>query len=242
MKRLTLISLFSAFLLIGCSSKPDVVPDIPPSQLYAEAQNEMSGANWISAVKKLEALDSRYPFGAYSQQVQLDLIYVYYKKGDLALSSAAISRFMRQNPTSDQMDWVLYMQGLVYVQQNESVILDAFNMDPAKRDPRPYRQAFTTFKKLVQRYPESGFSADAKARLVELKDKLARYEYMTADFYFRRGAYLAAANRGQNVVKFFSDTQAARDVLPIMLESYQFLKLEAQIAQVRTLMKLNAVN
>lgn len=242
MKRLTLISLFSAFLLIGCSTKPDVVPDIPPSQLYTEAQSAMSNANWTSAIKKLEALDSRYPFGAYSQQVQLDLIYVYYKKGDLALSSAAVSRFMRQNPTSDQMDWVLYMQGLGYIQQNENVVLDAFNMDPAKRDPKPSRQAFTTFRKLIQRYPDSMYTADAKARLIELKNRLSRYELASADFYFRRGAYLAAANRGQNVVKYFSDTQAARDVLPIMLQSYQILKLDAQVTQVRTLMELNAVN
>lgn len=242
MKRLTLISLFSAFLLFGCSTKPDVVPDVPPSQLYAEAQQAIAKAYWEEATEKLEAMDSRYPFGAYSKQVQLDLIYVYYKKDDLALSLATISRFIRLNPVSDQMDWVLYMQGLVYVQEGGSAILDAFNMDPAKRDPKPVRQAFQTFNKLIQRYPDSQYAADAKARLVGLKDRLARYELATADFYFRRGAYLSAANRGQNVIRYYPDTKAARDVLPIMLKSYEILKLDEQAKQVRTLMQLNSVN
>ncbi len=83
----------------------EIVPDVPPSVLYSDAQNAASGS-WLSA-NQLEALDSRYPFGAYSEQVQLDLIYAYYKNDDLALGLATISRFLRLNPTREKQDWVL---------------------------------------------------------------------------------------------------------------------------------------
>ncbi len=99
MKYQTLSGLLALSLLFGCSSKDDIVPDIPPSDLYSEAQSSLQSGNWLTAIEKLEALDSRYPFGAYSEQVQLDLIYVYYKNDDLALGLATIERFRRLNPT-----------------------------------------------------------------------------------------------------------------------------------------------
>lgn len=80
MKRQTLTGLLAVSLLFGCASKEEIVPDVPPSELYADAQVSLQSGNWLSAIEKLEALDSRYPFGAYSEQVQLDLIYAYYKK------------------------------------------------------------------------------------------------------------------------------------------------------------------
>jgi len=242
MRRFSLITLISASLLVGCSSKPDVVPEVPPSQLYAEAQTAISQSYWEEATKKLEAIDTRYPFGAYSNQVQLDLIYTYYKKVDLPLSLATINRFMRLHPTDPKMDWVVYMKGLVYMQQGESSLLDFFGIDPSDREPELAKKAYSTFALLLRRYPSSSYTADAKARMAFLKERFSRYELAVTDYYARRGANVAAANRGQALIRDYTDTQAARDVLPIMLQAYEKLHLEKQADHVRTLMNLNAVN
>lgn len=106
--------------LVGCSGSKEEVPDNPPNEIYATAQQKLQDGNWKQAITQLEALDNRYPFGPYSQQVQLDLIYAYYKNADLPLAQAAIDRFMRLNPTHPNIDYVIYMRGLTNMALDDS--------------------------------------------------------------------------------------------------------------------------
>ncbi len=242
MKRQTLIGLLAVSFLFGCANKEKIVPDVPPSELYADAQTSLQTGNWLTAIEKLEALDSRYPFGAYSEQVQLDLIYAYYKNDDLALGLATISRFIRLNPTHEKMDWVLYMRGLTHMAQDRNFMHDLFNIDRSDRDPEPVKQAFDDFKKLLQRYPSSQYAEDSQKRMLALKNRLANYDLASADFYLRREAWIAAINRCQELQKTYPDTQAARKSLKIQLEAYKQLGLEDSIARTEELIKLNPVD
>ncbi|MDF2155481.1 outer membrane protein assembly factor BamD [Vibrio sp. CAU 1672] len=239
MRHQTLTGLLAVSLLFGCASKDEIIPDVPPSVLYSEAQTSLQSGNWLSAIEKLEALDSRYPFGAYSEQVQLDLIYAYYKNDDLALGLATISRFMRLNPTHEKTDWVLYMRGLTNMAQDRNFMHDLFNVDRSDRDPEPVKKAFDDFKKLLERYPNSPYAEDAQKRMIALKNRLANYDLATADFYLRREAWIAAINRCQELQKSFPDTQAARKSLHIQLKAYQELGLDDAIARTQALIKLN---
>lgn len=239
MKYRTLSGLLTLSLLFGCSSSQEIVPDIPAAELYSEAQSSLQSGNWQSAIEELEALDSRYPFGAYSEQVQLDLIYAYYKNNDIPLALASIERFQRLNPTHEKLDWILYMRGLSYMAQDHSFMHSAFNIDRSDRDPEPARSAFASFKKLLQRYPESAYSADARERMHSLKNRLADYDLATADFYLRREAWIAAINRCQELQKTYPDTGAARESLKIQLAAYQKLGLDEAVQRTRELIKLN---
>lgn len=241
MKLQTLSGLLVLSLLYGCSSSDDIVPDIPPSDLYSSAQVSLQEGNWISAISSLETLDSRYPFGAYSEQVQLDLIYVYYKNGNLALSLATIERFTRLNPVHAKSDWVLYMRGLTHMAQDRNFMHDMFNMNRSDRDPEPVKAAFIDFKNLLQRYPNSVYAEDAHQRLLALKNRLADYDLASADFYLRRQAWIAAVNRCQELQKTYPDTIAARKSLHIQLEAYQQLNLKEQIARTQELIALNPI-
>ncbi|MCU3617184.1 outer membrane protein assembly factor BamD, partial [Enterobacter hormaechei subsp. oharae] len=108
--------------LVGCSGSNEQVPDNPPNEIYATAQQKLQDGNWKQAITQLEALDNRYPFGPYSQQVQLDLIYAYYKNADLPLAQATIDRFMRLNPTHPNIDYVMYMRGLTNMALDDSAL------------------------------------------------------------------------------------------------------------------------
>ncbi|SIO94351.1 outer membrane protein assembly factor BamD [Vibrio spartinae] len=239
MKYQALSGLLALTLLAGCSSSEHVVPDIPPSQLYSEAKVSLQNGNWTNAIEKLEAMDSRYPFGAYSKQVQLDLIYAYYKSDQLAMSLATIDRFMRLNPTHDKIDWVLYMRGLTNIAQDNNFMQDLFNIDRSDRDPEPAKEAFADFKKLLERYPNSPYAKDAHQRLFALKNRLANYDLATADFYLRREAWIAAIKRCQELQKTFPNTEAARKSLQIQLKAYQQLGLTDAVKRTQTLIKLN---
>ncbi|MEZ8825146.1 outer membrane protein assembly factor BamD [Vibrio amylolyticus] len=239
MKHYTLSGLLALTMLFGCSSSDEIVPDVPPAELYSEAQSSLRSGNWFSAIEQLEALDSRYPFGAYSEQVQLDLIYAYYKNDDLALGLATIERFNRLNPTHDKLDWVLYMRGLTHMAQDRNFMHDIFNVDRSDRDPEPVKSAFADFDRLLTRYPDSQYAADAKKRMHALKNRLADYDLATADFYLRREAWIAAINRSQELQKTYPDTEAARKSLEIQLTAYEKLGLEESVQRTKELIELN---
>ncbi|USD65755.1 outer membrane protein assembly factor BamD [Vibrio sp. SCSIO 43136] len=241
MKKQTLSGLLMLGLLFGCSSSKEIVPDVPPAELYGEAKAALQTGNWRTAIERLEALDSRYPFGAYTEQVQLDLIYVYYKNNDLPLGLATIERFLRLNPTHEKTDWVLYMRGLTHMAQDRNFMHDIFNVERSDRDPEPVKAAFNDFKRLLQRYPNSEFAADAQKRMLALKNRLAEYDLATADFYIRREAWIAAINRCQELQKTYPDTVAARQSLKLQLKAYQELGLEDAAARTQKMIELNPI-
>ncbi|OEF22562.1 outer membrane protein assembly factor BamD [Vibrio rumoiensis] len=239
MKRQYLLGLITLLLLAGCADNKDAVPDMPPSDLYTQAQQQLQSGDWADAIKKLEALDSRYPFGPYSDQVQLDLIFAYYKNGDYPLTLATISRFTRLNPTHERSDWILYMRGLTHMAQDSNFMHTLFGIDRSDRDPEPVKSAFSDFKRLLERYPTSQYAADSRIRLLALKNRLAEYDLASADFYLRRKAWIAAINRSQEIQKTYPDTKAAHESLEIQLKAYKALNLEDGIQQTQTLIDLN---
>lgn len=240
MKQLTLSSLLALGILSGCSNSDQIVPDVQPSELYQEANLALNDARWITAIEKLEALDTRYPFGPYSEQVQLDLIFAYYKNADYALSNASIARFVRLNPGHKRMDWVLYMRGLNYMAQDRSFVHDLLNFERNDRDPEPARRAFADFKQLIENFPNSLYAKDARERLVYLKNRLANYELAAADFYVRREAWVAVINRCQQLQRNFPDTEAAKKSLTLMLKAYKALNLAEPIKHTEELIRLNS--
>ncbi|PCS23713.1 outer membrane protein assembly factor BamD [Candidatus Enterovibrio escicola] len=240
MKNLTLSSLIAIFLMAGCSSLEKVVPDSPPFELYQKAKVSLDKGNWNSAITKLEALDSRYPFSAYSKQVQFDLIYAYYKSDHLALVEATIERFLRMHPSHPRMDWMLYMSGLTNMAQDRNFLHNLLNIKRSDRDPVPVHRAFIDFRQLLDRYPNSEYGADSRKRMVALKNRLADYELSIADLYVRREAWIAVINRCQKLQRNFPDTTAARESLWLTLQAYEALKLEEPATRILELIQLNS--
>ncbi|PWC09483.1 outer membrane protein assembly factor BamD [Brenneria corticis] len=226
--------------LAGCSSNSkDAVPDSPPSELYANAQQKLQDGNFRAAITQLEALDNRYPFGPYSQQVQLDLIYAYYKSAELPLAQASIDRFLRLNPTHASADYVLYMRGLTDMALDDSALQGFFGVDRSDRDPQYARMAFRDFSRLIQSYPNSQYATDANKRLVFLKERLAKYELSVAQYYTKRGAYVAVVNRVEQMLRDYPDTKATKDALPLMENAYRELQLAAQADKVAKIIAAN---
>ena len=242
MKRLTLVTtILAAALLSGCASKENIVPDVPASQLYSSSQQSLHSGNWQLAIERLETLDSRYPFGAYSEQVQLDLIYAYYKNANLPMAMASIDRFLRVYPGAPKTDWVLYMRGLTNMGEGGSFLNNALGVSKAARDTSTSQQAFEDFQLLLSRFPNSPYNADAQKRMVYLKNLLANHDLDIAKFYLKRGAWIATVNRCQQIQRLYSNTKAAKESLPIMLQAYEKLKLATPIANTKALMKANNI-
>ncbi|SFU95008.1 Beta-barrel assembly machine subunit BamD [Xenorhabdus koppenhoeferi] len=228
-----------SLILSGCSSNKDAVPDIPPSQIYSIGQEKLQEGNYKAAIKQLESLDNRYPFGPYSQQVQLDLIYAYYKSAEFPLALASIDRFIRLNPIHPNIDYVLYMRGLVSQALDDSALQSFLGIDRSDRDPEYARAAFRNFSQLVRYYPNSQYSTDATKRLAFIKERLAKYELAVVKYYTKRSAYVAVVNRVEQMLRDYPDTHATREALSYMESAYKKLGLTTEAGKVTKLIAAN---
>ncbi|MBQ1784426.1 MAG: outer membrane protein assembly factor BamD [Gammaproteobacteria bacterium] len=236
-----LLPLFLMFALAGCSSTEEVarVPDKSATELYNDAQESIASSNMVNAIQVLESIASRYPFGPHAQQVQFDLIYCYYKTENTAQGVATIDRFIRLNPTHPDLDYVLYMRGLMNLQAHDETFHRWLGIDRSDRDPSELEAAFSDLQRLLKDYPASAYAADARQRLIAIKQSLAKYELAVASYYMERRAYVAAANRSQHILKYFGDTPQAREAMEIMRDAYGELKLETLGAEAAKVLEAN---
>jgi outer membrane protein assembly factor BamD len=193
---------------------------VTAEQLYAEAQEAEQDKSYEKAVKVLEQLQARYPYGRYAQQAQMEIAYTYYKQGESEAALGAIDRFMKYYPNSAHMDYVLYLQGLINFNSDLGLFGGFFQQDLAERDQKAAQDSYAAFHDLVQRFPASKYVPDARIRMQYLINTLARSEIHVADYYLRRGAYLAAANRAKTVLTTYPNSPQTRDALRVLVVAY----------------------
>lgn len=230
MEKLTIktICLALALTLVGCSSSDsdiEKVPDKSAQSLFTDARAALDVGLYKKAIQILSAIDSRFPYGPISHQVQLDLIYAYYKSGDSAQGIALAERFLRLNPTHVNVDYVYYMRALINIATEANMFQDLAGIDRSDRDPSASRDAFNDLKTLMTKYPESKYASDARLRMKEIKSRLAKYELAIARYYLKRDAFASAANRGRYVVESFSPSAEVEEALEIMIECYDKMGL-----------------
>ena len=209
------------------------------SKLYAEAKDALDGGDYERAIDLFETLEARYPFGRYAQQAQLDIAYAYYKFDEPDSAIAAADRFIKLHPKSPHVDYAYYLKGLANFNRGKSIFSYVIPRDLENRDPVPLKRAFEDFKVIVTRYPDSPYTEDARKRMVFLRNKLAAHELAVADFYMRRGAYVAAANRAQYILEHYQRATAIPQALEILIKAYRRLHLNDLALQAYEVMRLN---
>ncbi|MGW8463068.1 outer membrane protein assembly factor BamD [Pseudomonas sp. CLCA07] len=239
-KHLLLIAILA--LTAACSSKEVVDENLSEVELYQQAQQDLDKSSYTSAIAKLKALESRYPFGRYADQAQLELIYANYKNTEPEAAKSAAERFIRLHPQHPNVDYAYYMKGLTSFDQDVGLLARFLPLDMTKRDPGAARDSFNEFAQLTSRFPNSRYSPDAKQRMIYLRNLLAAYEIHVGHYYLTRQAYVAAANRGRYVVENFQDTPSVGDGLAIMTEAYQRMHLDELAATSLETLKLNYPN
>ncbi|MBL4820984.1 MAG: outer membrane protein assembly factor BamD [Gammaproteobacteria bacterium] len=220
------LAVFSSCSWFGNDEEQDEFAGLSTEeQFYRQAVDRLDSQNFRSAIATYQALESRFPFGRFATQAQIELVYAYYRNNDLEAAIAAADRFIRLSPEDSNVDYAYYMKGLSSFTADRGLIDRFLPTDPSKRDPGQARESFAEFSQLLALYPDSPYSADARARMVYLRNSLAAYEIHVANYYLERRAYIAALNRAKYVVENFQSTPAVSDGISIMIESYLRLGL-----------------
>ena len=223
------LALIVAFMLTACGSlgeAPDETASWSAQKIYAEAKDALASATYDRAVTLFEKLEARYPFGRYAQQAQLEIAYAYYKAGETASALAACDRFIKLHPNHPNVDYAYFLKGVVNFNDDLGYFGEISRQDPTERDSRAARDSFDAFRQLVVKFPDSRYAADAAQRMAYLLNAMAANDVHVARYYMNRGAYLAAANRAQAVVKTYPQAPAVEDALIIMVLAYEALGLK----------------
>ena len=222
-----LCCLLTALVLAGCATggKSDG-KTVSAEKMYQEARQSMDKGDFKDAIDRYEKLEVQYPFGPYTQQAQLDIAYAYYRYNEADSAIAAAERFIKLNPRHPQVDYAYYLRGLADFDRTRSSFDKWTKIDSAKRDPHSARQSYDNFAELIKRFPQSKYRADALQRMVYLRNYLARHELYVADYYLRRGAYVAAADRASFIIETYPRTPSVASALPILAEAYRKLGLD----------------
>ena len=238
------LPILSLILLVasGCSGLRESVDPTTgwsASEFYEEAHAAMKEGNYETALDYFTKLEARYPYGRYAQQAQLETIYAHYKAQEPAAAIAAADRFIRLHPRHPNADYAYYMRGLASFDPGSNFLERIFPQDPSKRDPQAARESFRYFEELAKRFPRSKYSEDAVKRMRYLRNGLARHEIHVADYYLRRGAYLAAANRARYVVENYERTPAVPEGLGVMVRAYRAMGLADLAEDARRVLEMN---
>lgn len=243
MKKYYLLLIISLSSLSGCSyfSKDPVVAEEnwTVERVYSEAKAALNSQDYFTALQYYSQLEARFPFGVYAQQALLESAYAHYKSDDPDAAVATLDRFMRVYPLNPNMDYAIYLRGLTNFTRDIGLFEKYIPRDESQRDPGSARLALEDFTTLIRRFPESTYSEDAAQRVVYLRNRLAQHEVNVAKYYMRRGAYVAAANRGRYVIENYPRTPAMPDALLVMAKAYKILELDDLSEDALRVLQLN---
>jgi outer membrane protein assembly factor BamD len=240
--RTALVALIVATLqFAGCATK-DELSGKTAEKLYADAKEEMEAGSYDRAIKQLERVEGLAAGSLLAQQAQIDLAYLYWKTAEKAQALTTIERFIKLNPSSPALDYALFLRGVINFNDDLGLLGSFAGQDLSERDQRAARDAYQAFRQLVEQFPNSKYSADARQRMTYIVNSLAAYEVHVASYYLRRGAYVAAVNRAQQAVTEFQESPSVEEALFILVQAYDKLELTLLRDDAERVLKQNFPN
>jgi len=233
MKRIQMLFLVSLIIALSSCSKwgkdeeeYNQYKGMTAKQLYIESQTALKKKQYATAAKKLEAIESMYPFSDYTETSQMELIYAYYKSEDYPSAAATAERFIHLYPRAKNVDYAYYMRGLANFQQTRGVFAKMLPMDESWRDPGTQTQAYMDFSILIQKFPNSKYKANSLQRMIYLRNMFAQHELNVSQYYFKRKMYVAAIERAGYLVKNYPQAPSAQKALVVMYQANMALGLK----------------
>jgi outer membrane protein assembly factor BamD len=240
-RRATLLAVAATIAMLAACAGNDVEEEEIGNlnEAYNTARQSIGRGNFRRGIEIFEAIQARYPFSDLSRQIQLELMYAYYKSGEPERAIDAADTFVRENPIHPRVDYALYIKALAYFEGDPGFLERWFRRDMSRRPPEGVDEAYATLRRLVERYPASPYAEDAHQRMVYLKNRLAEYENYVADYYLRRGAYVAAMNRAKTALEQYNGAEGNAESLKILAEAYDRLGMDELAADARRVLAEN---
>ncbi len=240
-----LLILLALFTASGCArvkglfKNEDANEGVPVEQLYDKGHKQIRNENWASALTTYKRLVAQYPYGAYTEQALVETAYAQYKMGNNEDAISTIDRFIRTYPTHRNTVYMYFLRGLTNSNRDAVFLQRVWSLDASRRDLATPQQAYNDFSIVSERYPNSRYAADARQRMVALRNLFARHDLETALYYLRRGAWVAAADRAKYLLETYPQSAYQNDAVATLAEAYAKLGNETLAADARRVLQQN---
>ncbi|MBZ0163130.1 MAG: outer membrane protein assembly factor BamD [Notoacmeibacter sp.] len=213
----------------GCLSKNDdvdlstyVEQTDPADVLYNQGLANLEAGKLREASRKFQAIDRTHPYSEYARKALVMSAFADYRQGNYDEAINTGKRYVTLYPNSDEAAYAQYIIGLSYYRQVKDVT----------QDQREARLLIGAMTDVVERWPDSEYAEDARAKIRFGRDQLAGKEMQIGRYYLERREYIAAIKRFRNVVEEFSNTRHIEEALARLTEAYYAMGLvtEAQTA------------
>ncbi|QND79990.1 outer membrane protein assembly factor BamD [Pseudoxanthomonas mexicana] len=240
--RLVVLALAIAFAGTGCGKifkKKEAPENQPVEVMYQEAHQAMANNNWDRGLTSFRRLIAQYPYGPYTEQALMETAYAEYKAGKLDDAVTTIDRFIRTYPTHRNIPYMYYLRGLANSNRDTVFLQKVWRLDASRRDLATPMQGYNDFNRVAENHPNSRYAADARQRMVALRNQFALHELDTAIYYLRRDAYVSAASRAKYLLETYPQSAHQNDAVAVLAEAYTRLGNEALAADARRVLELN---
>jgi outer membrane protein assembly factor BamD len=245
LRRAVLLLLLATLATSGCARLKGMFKDddenegVPVEELYDKGHKSMTNGNWNGAVITYRRLVAQYPYGNYTEQALMETAYAQFKMGDNEEAISSIDRFIRTYPTHRNVAYMYYLRGLVNSNRDTVFLQRVWKLDASRRDLATPTQGYNDFTIVTERYPNSRYAADARQRMVALRNLFARHEIETALYYLRRDAWIAAADRAKYLLETYPQSEYQNDAVAVLAEAYTRLGNETLAADAKRVLQQN---
>jgi outer membrane protein assembly factor BamD len=233
---------FMLFTVTACKKDRNVDDGRSAEQMYEAAKSYLISQNWGRAINAYQQLSTRYPFGRFTEQAQLELAYAYHKGANPEAALSTADRFIRTYPSHPNVDYAYYIRGLTNYEMRVGFMERLMPSRVRDRDQTAARESFRDFDELIRRFPDSRYAPDARQRMVFLRNNLSFYELDVARYYMRRKAYVASAARARYAIENYPGSPELGDALEILHVSYTEMGLPELAEDTMKVLALNYPN
>ena len=238
-------SIFTLVLILflsGCSmfgSETDniklVADGLTPKELYEKAEDKVDSGLIEQAIEEYQLILASYPNSKYAIQARLDIAYNLFKQKKYNRAIIELDNFIERYPGIAPTPYAYYLRGVIAESKSNS-ILDNIVTDNAQRDVSSVKDAYKYYQELIITFPDSKYSEEAKNKLSNLRNILAKHEFYVAIYYHRIGAYIASSNRTKYIIENYPNSLSVPDALYLMARNYDFLNASQLAADSREIL------
>ena len=234
----TILVILTSSVLVSCNSDGPQIEQ-PEKIYYDQAQRRMTAKNFYGAIESLEAIETRYPFGKYAEQAQVELIYAHFMNSETEAAHTAAEKFIRLHPRHPNIDYAYFMKGLSSYTRDREFLTRVSDTDLSNRDISGAKESFAELTEFLTRFPDSQYVPYAKQRNVYLRNMIAKSELAAADYYITIDAYVAAIRRANYVIENIPNSSENYRALKILEVSYDALGYLNLLNDVRVVININ---
>ena len=222
-RKIIIISFF--LILVSCSGNNQKISeninqknDLETEMIkaYNEGVKALNSGDPTYASKKFNEAEMLFPQSDWAPRASLMSAYAHWSQENYRNSIYELERFIKLYSDNQNLDYAYYLLAICYYD----------SIEDEKKDLKYLLVSKKNFQIVVDKFPNTDFSLDAKYKLELINDLMAAKELYVARHYMKKQKWIAAINRLKNILNNYETTVYVEEVLHRLVEVHYIIGLE----------------